>query len=400
MSARAQRWWTSTVLAIWAFLILGLAAYGYFYPHTHTVYNIYALASQRWWAGQDIYLCEGDAYYRYSPLFAIGVTPFAYLPDAWGNALWRVCNGLIFAVGIGAWARRALPGTRTPAELAALSLLVAPLALHSLQNAQANLMMVGATLFGLAAAAQQRWNRAAAWLALATLIKGYPLALALLLTVLYFRRFAVRFAGALALGLALPFAARWPTVVMASYRSWLLHLSESTTIMRERLRSLDHLFFLYGQPLPTRVFLLTQVLAGILVLLLCVIHARRTVDQRQQLTMAFVLFSVWVVLFGPATESCTYVVAAPTVAWLLMDVFARRAAWPQRTVLLASLLMMGPLTTDMAGQTVRNFANQHGSQPIGALLLLGAVLSSVGKPHAVTRSDDSSVDRDPLKAAA
>jgi len=37
--------------------------------------------------------------------------------------------------------------------------------------------------------------------------------------------------------------------------------------------------------------------------------------------------------------------------------------------------MMGPLVTDLFGGTVRNFAVDHGSQPLGALLLLGCLAS-------------------------
>src|SRR5205085_9519498 len=121
-------------------------------------------------------------------------------------------------------------------------LLVLPLSVHSLHNGQANVVMLGALLLGLAAASLDKWNQAAAWLALATLIKGYPLALALLLAALWPRRFLFRYAIALALGLLLPFATQRTDLVIAQYQSWLAHLQESTVIMRERLRTLEHLF--------------------------------------------------------------------------------------------------------------------------------------------------------------
>ncbi len=372
----------SIAIGVWAAVILGLSAYGYLYPHAHTVYNVYAVACQRWWSGLDIYVGHGDALYRYSPLFAVSLSPFAMLPDGWGNALWRLFNSAVYVVGVCAWARRALPGQRTPGQIAAALLLVLPLSLQSLQNGQANLLMLGSILLGLAAAAEERWNRSAGWLAAATLTKGYPLALALVLSALYPRRFLPRFACALAVGLVLPFAAQGPAVVSANYASWLTHLQDSTHIMRERLRSVDHLFLLYRQPLNPRTFLLMQMAAGLVVLVLCLVHARRIADRRQQLTMAFLLFCVWAALFGPATEACTYVVMAPAAAWLVLDAFVRHASWTRRIILVVSLLLMGPLVTDMAGQTLRNFANGHGSQPIGALLFLAALLSDVGRPSA------------------
>jgi len=245
----------------------------------------------------------------------------------------------------------------------------------SLYNGQANIIMLGVMLLGLAAAAQHRWNWAAGWLALATLIKGYPVALALLLATLYPRRFPLRFAVALAAGLLLPFAAGSPTTVIDQYSHWFAHLQDSTTIMRERLRSIDHLFVVYNHPLSSQGFLLLEFLAGLTVLGLSLLHAQRTDDTRQQLTRTFQLFAIWVVLFGPATESCTYVVLAPALAWSLVEAYRRPLPWFGRSMLVASLVMMGPVVTDLFGNTVRNFANEHGSQPLGALLFAAWLLA-------------------------
>ncbi len=371
--------WLRLAACAWGGLVLGLAVFGYLYSWSHTLYTIYAPAARNWWTGQDLYTAEGTAYYRYSPVFAIGMTPFALLPDSWGSALWRIVNGLAYAAGLWAWTRKILPADSSRSQVGAIFLLALPTSLHSMYNAQANLTMLGFILLGLAAAVENHWSRAAAWLALATLIKGYPLALALLLAVLYTRRFALHFGVALTSGLVLPFATQRPSVVVAQYASWLAHLRDSTTIMRERLRSLDHLFCIYGQPLSSHTCLLIQLLAGLIVLLLCLLHARGVAERRQQLTMTFLLFASWVVLFGPATETCTYVVMAPAIAWALVDVFRRPVAWSARALLVVSLLLMGPLPTDLVGRTLRDFANAHGSQAVGALLFLVYVLIQVGK---------------------
>jgi MFS family permease len=166
--------------AAWCALGLGLALYGLYFPHAHTVYDIYARAARRWWAGDDLYQAAGTDFFRYSPLFAVALTPCALLPGGWGNALWRLVNCVAYAAGLGAWARRVVPADLGRRECGLLFLFALPASLHSLYNAQANLLMLGAVLLGLAAAAGGRWNRSAGCLALATLIKGYPLALALL----------------------------------------------------------------------------------------------------------------------------------------------------------------------------------------------------------------------------
>jgi hypothetical protein len=369
MSPRLQGRWTMLAALVWAGLTLGLVVFGYLNPRSHTVYNIYSRASHAWWAGQDMYSSEGTDFYRYSPLFAVALSPIAVLPDNLGNALWRIVNVLVFGAGIWAWARRCLPGERGCGQMAALFLLVLPTSLHSMHIAQANLFMLGACLLGLAAAAEQRWFGAALWLAAATLIKGYPLALVLLLIALYPRQLAVRFTLALGLGLALPFLTAPPGVVANQYAAWFEHLLDSTAIMRERLRSFENLFAIYGEPMnPTSLFRM-QVVAGVVVLWFCRLYAWRDRDLRSRLTMTFFLFSVWAILFGPATETCTYVVVAPTIAWAIVDAFSRRGGWATQILLVASLLLMGPAPTDLFGPVVRNFADGHGSQPIGACLL-------------------------------
>src|SRR5438132_8575667 len=229
-SERAGRKWTTMAIGVWATLLFGLSLFSYRYPWSHTVYDIYARACQHWWTGQDLYRALGTDYYRYSPLFAISMTPWALLRDSWGGALWRIFSGLLYAAGLRAWAGKTLSEGSSQWQRAALFMLVLPLSLHSMQNGQANVVMLAALLLGLAAASTEKWNQAAGWLALATLIKGYPLALALLLAALYPRRFLFRYAIALAAGLLLPFATQRPEFVIEQYRSWLVHLQESTAI--------------------------------------------------------------------------------------------------------------------------------------------------------------------------
>jgi hypothetical protein len=354
-------------------MVIGFAIQAHLVPWAHTVYDIYAPAARNWWAGRDLYV-RGTDYFRYSPLMAIAFSPFGLLPDCWGGPLWKVCNCLVFAGGLWTWSRRVLPVRLSRSQTGVLFLLVLPCSVHSLYIGQANALMVGALLFGLAAATGERWNQAAAWLALATLIKGYPLALGLLLSALYPRRFAARFVAALGIGLLLPFAAQWPSVVVSQYASWSQHLLASTAIMRERLRSIDHLLDLCHLAVSPQAFAELALLAGLVVLSLA-LAARRSANPRELLTQVWGLFAFWVVLFGPATESCTYIVVAPTIAWSILKVFQYSARWGPRLAVVGGALMMGPLVTDMFGPIIRNFANEHGSQPVGALLFLAYLIA-------------------------
>lgn len=361
--------WPVAARNTWLAVILGLSVHAFFLPYSHSVYDVYQLAARHWLSGEDMYVPARE-HYRYSPLFAVSLTPLAVLPDGLGAAAWKLLNCGLFAWGVFVGSRRLCPNVLSANQAAVVPLLALPLALHSMYNSQANLMMLGSLLLGMAAAAEEKWQRAAAWLAWATLIKGYPLALAMVLAAMFPWQFAARYVMALAAGLLLPFAAGRPSMVMSQYASWWHHLRDSTEIMRERLRSVDQLFVVYSRPISERTFALIELLAGVAVLVICLGIARRLTDRREILFRTFLWFSLWVVLFGPATESCTYVVAGPAVAWAVVDAWRRRAPWFERALLVGSLLMMGPMVTDMFGQTIRNFSNEHGSQPIGGLLLL------------------------------
>ncbi len=383
---------TTAAAVMWGGLLLGIAIHAYYYPDSHTVYNIYGPASRHWWAGEDLYapVVKGwweaghwvttTDYYRYSPSFAVIITPVAVLPDSLGNALWKVLNAVVFALGLWCAARRLFPDSRGRVPTAALLLLVLPVSVASLYIGQANLLVVGATLLGLSAAADDRWTTAAGWLAVATLIKGYPLALALLLIALYPRRFAPRFVLAVAVGLLLPFLTRPPNMVLTQYASWWVHLSDSTVLMRERLRSVDQLFALCRVPLSPRAFSVMELAAGAAGLALCYLHTRRTAQARERLTWVLLVYSTWVVLFGPATESCTYAVIGPALAWSLIDAFRRPAGWGGRILLIVCLILMGPVVTDLFGPTVRIWAHQYGMQPIGGLLYLAYLLAESVRP--------------------
>lgn len=385
--------WFKVCLVIWGGLLAALAVYAFLYPRAHTVYDIYAPAARKWWAGQDMYALDVE-YYRYSPICAVLLSPLAFLPDSWGGMLWKTLNTLVYLAGLLAWARQVVPKTLDRQRIAAVLLLALPVSLHSLYIGQANLLMVGALLLGLAAIERGAWNRAAAWLAVATLIKGYPLALGLLLCVLYPKRLPLRLAAALALGLVLPFAFQWPDTVMFQYERWIAHLGDSTVQMRERLRSFDHLMLLLGRPISAETFARLGVASGVFVLAMCLVQRWRSANLREQLTRTYLLFSVWAVLFGPATETCTYVVLAPSLAWAIVD-----ATGVRRIFLIGLLLMAEPLVTDLFGSAVRNFANTHGCQPIGALLFAGYLLMETWKRYPAVVTSKVGQDRSvPLAA--
>src|SRR5262249_35769321 len=150
-----------------------------------------------------------------------------------------------------------------------------------------------------------------------------------------------------------PFATQPPGVVAEQYVSWWRHLGESATLMRERLRSLDHLLAAYRFPISPRTYNLLEVVGGAGVLGVCLAWARRLGDPRALLTRVSLLFAAWVGLLGPATETCTFVILGPAIGWAVVEAFAGKANLGRRALLLASLFLMGPSVTDLVGPTLR-----------------------------------------------
>jgi len=214
-------------LAVWSGILLVIACRSFLWPNTHSVYPIFARAGHDWGSGRDLFAeppRPGIDVYRYGPLAAVVFVPFSLLPDAVGGVLWRLAGAGLFLGGFAWWARRVLPGRLSANETAALWLLLVPLALHSLNNGQSNVHVIGLLLIAVAGAAERRWNLAAICLALACWFKVYPIAMALLLTVVYPRQMSWRFLLALAAAGMLPFVLQHPEYVAQMYEHWFVHL--------------------------------------------------------------------------------------------------------------------------------------------------------------------------------
>jgi alpha-1,2-mannosyltransferase len=358
---------------IFSGVVAGIAVHALLYPNVHTVYGTYAEGARAFWAGRDLYPGPLPNEYRYSPSFALAFSPFVLLPDRLGNALWKIANGCVLAVGLRAFARSVVPAPPSPRLVSAVALLGLPAALISLYDGQANLVMVGAMLLGLEAAVRERWNVAALFLAAATLVKGYPLALALLVGALWPRRLWVRLPAALGLGLLLPFGFRSPAVAAGQLAQWIAQLGGTPGVRKGGYRSFDMLWSLVAPPLSAPAYLALSVATGATVLALCLLYARKTPSPRARLSRTYQLFSVWVVLFGPSAEAATYAVVGPAIAWAVLEAFAAPRAPVVRALLVTSLLSMGPLATDLVGPSARIFLVNHGVLQAGALLFLGVL---------------------------
>jgi hypothetical protein len=363
----------ATAVVVWAVILLAIGIRGLHNPRRNSVYPIYARAARHFLAGTNLYRAA-DGPYRYSPLAAALLVPFTLCPGAIGGVLWRLLNASVYLAALAWFCRRVLPVPLTAQQQALLYLLIIPLSVGSLNNAQSNALVLGLLLAGVAAVASRHWSLASGCVALACLYKIYPVAVGLLLAAVYPRRFAGRFLLALAIGLALPFLFKPPAYVLEQYGSWFHHLQADD---RQQLpigvwyRDLRLLCRACQVPLGPTAYLLLQLLAAAGIAALCLWGRWVGWAQRRLLTTLFSLACCWMTLFGPATESSTYILLAPALAWTILAAWLGPAApWGIRTGLLASF---GLFTVTQAAVWFPGGARQVrmlGLHPLAALLLL------------------------------
>jgi len=378
-----SRRWIYLAVFVWLMALVVVSVRISLTPGRQSVWPIYARAASCWRGGQDVYLltdldkvsCRA---FRYSPLVAASLVPFDLLPERGAEVAWRCCLLAVFLGALGSWSRQVL--RLTTIQQAGLFLLVAPLAIGNLNNGQGNLLVPGLLLAAMTAVTAERWNRAAAFIGLACLVKVYPVAIGLLLAAAYPRRFTIRFLAALTLGLALPFLLQRPEYVAAQYADWLRSMmldDRHGWAIESGYRDFALLCRVWLTPMEPATYCLVQMLAAAGTALL-VLLARRDGQPAARLTpLLLALGCIWMTVFGSATESSTYVLLAPSLAALLV-VPPKDHWWVRASLGLAwALLTLAQLANWLPGMSGR--VQALAVQPVAGLLLLAGLIGQFSR---------------------
>jgi hypothetical protein len=288
------------------------------------------------------------------------------------------------------WGRSVLARVRpalqpwTTGQTGLLFLLVLPLSVGNVNNGQSNILVLGLILLALAAVADERWNLASVCVAAACLFKVYPIALGLLLALAYPRRFAGRLVLALAVGAAAPFLFQRPEYVAGQYARWFEHLragDRQDMPVISTYRDLRLLFRVWLVPLSFQAYLALQLGAAAVCAAVCFRcqrpgGKREALDRPELLLLILALSCCWMTVFGVAAESATYVLLAPALASLLLQV--RRESGPRWAA--------GMVTTSYGLLAVAQIVNwfpfgkrwhSYGPQPLAGLIFFGYLLMRV-----------------------
>ncbi len=286
-----------------------------------TVVPSYRLAALNWLAGRGLYDGTGVGGFVYFPQAAILFVPFAWLPQALGEVLWRLIIIFTFAAGLSGFA--ALAGVKTGKELFPLMTLVAILlAWDCARNGQATLIMTGFMLLAVVDTALCRWWRATLWLALGVALK--PLAIVLVLLVAAIDRpmtWRVPL-GMVVLALS-PFATQHPAYVLEQYAACLQNMATAAHVgvaAHGWTSPFTALRAVAGVDVPERIQTAMRLVGAAVTLGLC-FFTRRRHDAARSAVFLFSLAVLYLMLFSPRTENNTYAMLGPVTGVFLARAF-------------------------------------------------------------------------------
>jgi hypothetical protein len=354
--------------------IAGILIHVWLKPNSNTLYKVFRAGGARWLASENLYPKVDE--YIYSPFAAAFFAPLALLPDRVAGIIWRLLSLAAYAGAFAAWLRKTAGISRERAALAWILLL--PLSLGDIFNGQANPLVIGLLMLAVPACRLERWMIAALCVGVAAYFKVYPLAIGLLLAVLHPRKFPLRLALALAAIFGLSLVLQRPAYVLDQYGNW-VH-----TLGRDPRRTLNYfgtyrdfwlLLRVLRLPISTQGWAVLQAASGAAVAGYLALAQRRGAPPDKLDFLLLTLGTCWMLLFGPATESSTYVILAPPLilAWVRWRAEAGAGQYLKGAVGCYALLVASQMLSSW-GHQYQN-AYTHLVQPLGAMILAAALIA-------------------------
>ena len=342
--------------------------------HRAYAFMDYLLAGSHWAHGENLYFNWRG--FIYSPLAAAFFAPLAFLPLSLAYTVWLLLNIAVLLGGLTAILKTGLFSGIAPESSGIVYLLLLPFTLGNLDVGQANPFVIGFRMFAVAAVYAGRWNTAAFCVAVPTFFKVYPLALGLLFCVIAPRRFGWRLLIALLLLAAAPFLFQHWSYVSEQYHAWIATRSvDDRRVYPINYMPLDFWYLIHWiahLPIDRWLYTLIQLGTGAALALFSLWGKWRQWDTVRVLSGLFVLASIWMVLWGPATESHTYLLLAPAlVLALVQSINERYPAWLRALVSAAFILQFINHNTRTSYLFHIKQPWIFSAQPISALLFLG-----------------------------
>ena len=363
--------WLTAALWAWGVLAVAVSVKVLVQPEQHTVYPVFAQGARHWWRDRPLYADYGDLdldLFRYSPTFAVAMTPLALLPDWLGGVLWNLLSIGVFLLALRRVVQDVLPGAWPPERMGLLIGLTLVNSVRGIWSGQNNTLLMACVLLACSAIARRRFWVAAVLLAAAAFIKVWPLALVMLLAVRWPWALGARFLAAAAGLAAMPFLTRpWPMVV-EQYGRWWAMLRDTQWVRWGGYRDAWTVLEGTGMHVEPAAYRAMQLAGAAVVLGGCLWQWLRNRSEREWLTAVLGAWLAWQMLFGPGTERLTYMVVAPMTAWAVVESLAQRRG---RTLAIAAWSMTGLLGSGGIERLLRPFtAAATAVAPLGAVVFV------------------------------
>ncbi len=388
-STARQREWLKRAVALWLILAVAASIKAAVQPSQHTVYPVLARGARNWWSDTSLYLTYTDVdLFRYSPTWAVAMTPFGLLPDRLGGIVWVWANVLAMLVAMRVFVRHVLPGSWPPKREALLLAMTLAGSARGIWAGQSNAILIASAMLGLAAVVRGRWWTAALLLAVPVFIKVWPAALVLLVAACWPRQLVGRIVVVMGLLAAAPLVTRPRETVVWQYGEWVSMLNSTQIERWQGYRDGWTVWEFFQFPVDRNLYEIVQCETALAVLGWCLwqrgrVHARThaagsrskaprirrackhapyesapnvnswwagaaivppcEAAVRRLLTSIFSIWLAWQLVFGPGSERLTYLIIAPAISWAVLESWQSKrlrglavAAW-----LLVTLLSMG-----------------------------------------------------------
>lgn len=383
----------SIVAALWVVIMVAIVVRLLILaPGDRSLFPIYRVAGLHWLKSADLYpeiqMPPGFPLFRYGPAVAAVLSPLALLPMQLGDICWRLLNAGFLVGGLVAAARTLRPGIDRRTLAIFLALMIPP-GLGHLSNGQCNALVIGLVLLAFAAAARDRWWWVAGLLTAATFLKLYPVAAAGLLILLYPRRLALRYAVAMAIGAALPFVLQSSDYSLRQYHLWFnyfTHEDRSNWDVLGTTVDFQLLLTQFGIRMPLAAYRLIEMVVGVAMGIGCLVFHFRGCRKEQLLTFALGASCVWMTVFGPATESPTYLILAPAISWGVLTTWTSPATggstsgsnggsarWIRILMTASCLLLLSVQVAGVLWGPAFHALRTHGVQPLAGIVYLVAL---------------------------
>jgi hypothetical protein len=369
--AKVQRLLNGVVIGLWTAVLLGIWIRIGFFSHSHDVFATYADAGRRWSSSLPLYTYTRG--FVYSPLVAAFFAPFSWLPISLGSVLWRLVNAAIFVGAIFWWLKAEITERIPESSYWLVFLLILPLSLGNFNNGQVNPMIIGLLMVAILAAHEKRWTLCAVALGFSAYLKIYPLAVGLLLVLLYPRQLGWRLALTLILMGAVSFGLQRPGYVLEQYQRWFHTRAADDRRLNMDIAPRDFAMILrlLHINLSAQATLLLEMIAGIGAALICLFGRLKKWSEQRLLICVFTTGTCWMLLFGPTTEDATYAMIAPALAFAAVQAFHQKPPLWMRILVCSSFafLLLGLILNAFFG--LKKTPLTMSVQPFGALLFLG-----------------------------